>query len=107
MNKSEVLQRIERVGLVPVLRAESAELAITTAEAIIQAGVPIVEVTMTVPGALDVIGALVEAGSVLDPETARACMLAGAQFVVAPALNLNTIEMCHRYGVAVTPGALT
>jgi len=116
MDKNEVLQQIEKIGLVPVLRAESADLAIKTADAIIKGGVPIVEVTMTVPGALDVIRALIQthgsrllvgAGSVLDPETARACILAGAQFVVAPALNVRTIEMCHRYGVAVMPGALT
>lgn len=116
MNKNEILQEIERVGLVPVLRAESADLAIKTADAIIKGGVPVVEVTMTVPGALEVIRALIQAhgsrllvgaGSVLDPETARACILAGAQFVVAPALNVHTIEMCHRYGVGVMPGALT
>jgi 2-dehydro-3-deoxyphosphogluconate aldolase/(4S)-4-hydroxy-2-oxoglutarate aldolase len=116
MSKDEALQRIEKVGLVPVLRAESADLAITTADAIIRGGVHIVEVTMTVPGALDVIGALIKAhgsllligaGSVLDPETARVCILAGAQFVVAPSINVNTVEMCHRYGVAVLPGALT
>lgn len=116
MDRNEVLKQIERVGLIPVLRAESSELAIATADAIIKGGVTIVEVTMTVPGALDVIRALVMAhgsrllvgaGSVLDPETARACILAGAQFIVAPTLNVHTIEMGHRYGIAVMPGALT
>jgi len=78
--------------------------------------VPVVEVTMTVPGAIDVIREMVKssqgrvlvgAGTVLDPETARACMLAGAQFVVSPSLNVKTIEVCRRYGVPVIPGALT
>src|SRR6185369_7765152 len=85
-------------------------------EAIKAGGVPVVEITMTVPGALRVIekvaaryGAdvVLGAGTVLDAETARACILAGARFVVSPALNLGTIEMCRRYSVAVIPGALT
>jgi len=116
MTREQVLQQIRKVGLVPVLRAPSAELAIAAAAAIEAGGVPVLEVTMTVPGAIDVIGAvvnssqgrvLVGAGTVLDAETARACMLAGAQFIVSPALNLNTIEVCRRYSVAVIPGALT
>ena len=114
--KSEVLQRIHEVGLVPVLRAKSAAEAIQLADAITAGGIPVVEVTMTVPGALDVIREIVEhsghrilvgAGTVLDPETARACMLAGAQFIVSPSLNLKTIEICRRDGIAVIPGALT
>ncbi len=115
MEKSEVLKRIARVGLVPVIRAESRDEAIKIIDAIAAGGLPIVEVTMTVPGAISIIEALhnrdaslvVGAGTVLDPETARACILAGAQFVVSPALNLRTIELCRRYGVAVMPGALT
>jgi 2-dehydro-3-deoxyphosphogluconate aldolase/(4S)-4-hydroxy-2-oxoglutarate aldolase len=116
MNKEQVLRQIHKVGLVPVLRAPSAELAIAAAAAIEAGGVPILEVTMTVPGAIEVIAAiakthqgrvLVGAGTVLDPETARACILAGAQFVVSPALNVQTIELCHRYSVPVIPGALT
>jgi 2-dehydro-3-deoxyphosphogluconate aldolase/(4S)-4-hydroxy-2-oxoglutarate aldolase len=116
MNKEQVLRQIHRVGLVPVLRAPSAEMAIAAAAAIEAGGVPVLEVTMTVPGAIEVIAAiakahqgrvLVGAGTVLDPETARACILAGAQFVVSPALNLKTIELCHRYSVPVIPGALT
>ena len=114
MQKVEVLQRIREVGIVPVLRATSAEDALAIAVAIEAGGIPVVEVTMTVPGALDVIRALasqtsllVGAGTVLDPETARACILAGAGFIVSPALNLATIAMCRRYGVAVMPGALT
>jgi 2-dehydro-3-deoxyphosphogluconate aldolase/(4S)-4-hydroxy-2-oxoglutarate aldolase len=114
--KAEVLQRIHEVGLMPVLRARSATEAIQLADAITAGGIPVVEVTMTVPGALEVIRQIVEhsgertlvgAGTVLDPETARACMLAGAQFIVSPALNLKTIEICRHDGIAVIPGALT
>jgi 2-dehydro-3-deoxyphosphogluconate aldolase/(4S)-4-hydroxy-2-oxoglutarate aldolase len=98
------------------LRADSPEQAVTIAKAIVAGGISVLEVTMTVPGAIDVIRTLVEgsdghllvgAGSVLDPETARACLLAGAQFIVSPVLNLATITLSRRYGVAVLPGALT
>jgi len=116
MTREQILQQIKKVGLVPVLRAPSAEIAVAAALAIEKGGVPIVEVTMTVPGAIDVIREMVKssqgrvlvgAGTVLDPETARACMLVGAQFVVSPSLNVKTIEVCRRYGVPVIPGALT
>ena len=114
--KAQVLRRIHDIGLLPVLRARSAAEAILLAEAIEAGGVPVLEVTMTVPGAIDVIRRIVEhsdnrilvgAGTVLDPETARACMLAGAQFIVSPSLNLKTVEICRRYNIAVFPGALT
>ncbi len=115
MEKSEVLQHIAEVGLVPVIRAESNEEAIRVIDAIEAGGVPLLEITMTVPGALSIIeavrkrerSAVVGAGTVLDPETARACILAGAQFIVSPALNVATIEMCRRYSVAIICGALT
>lgn len=116
MSKKEILQQINKVGLVPVLRAPSADAAIAAAAAIEAGGVPVLEVTMTVPGAIEVIAAVVKssqgrvlvgAGTVLDAETARACILAGAQFVVSPALNVKTIELCQRYSVPVIPGALT
>jgi 2-dehydro-3-deoxyphosphogluconate aldolase/(4S)-4-hydroxy-2-oxoglutarate aldolase len=116
MNKSEVLKQIKEIGLLPVLRASSIEEATAIAQAIEAGGITALEVTMTVPGAVDLIKSLVKssgdrlligAGTVLDPETARACILAGAAFIVSPALNLKTIAMCHRYGVAVMPGALT
>ncbi len=115
MQKTEVLNRCREIGLVPVLRAESEAQALALASAIAAGGVTVLEVTMTVPGAIRVMRKLAEArpdlligaGTVLDPETARMCILEGAQFVVSPALNLKTIEMCHRYGVAVLPGALT
>jgi 2-dehydro-3-deoxyphosphogluconate aldolase / (4S)-4-hydroxy-2-oxoglutarate aldolase len=115
MQKAEVLNALREIGLVPVLRAESEEQALALASAIAAGGVTVLEVTMTVPGAIRVMRRLAEerpdiligAGTVLDPETARMCILEGAQFVVSPALNVKTIEMCHRYGVAVLPGALT
>jgi 2-dehydro-3-deoxyphosphogluconate aldolase/(4S)-4-hydroxy-2-oxoglutarate aldolase len=114
--KSEVLARIREVGLVPVVRAQSAEQAVQAVEAIRAGGVPILEITITVPGAVSVIeelagrfadDVLVGAGTVLDAETARTCILAGAAFVVSPAVDGRTIECCRRHGVAVLPGALT
>jgi len=116
MNKEDVLRRIREVGIVPVVRASSADEALQAIEAIKAGGIPILEITMTVPRAVSVIervtasygdDVIVGAGTVLDAETARACILAGAQFVVSPALNVETISCCRRYSVAVMPGALT
>lgn len=116
MNKTDMIQRIHEIGLVPVLRATSAKEAMTIADAIIAGGVTVLEVTMTVPGAIQVIEQLAKhhgeklligAGTVLDAETARSCLLAGAQFIVSPALDVRTIELCRRYSVPVMPGALT
>lgn len=115
MDKNAVLKRIAEVGLIPVIRSESKGEAIRVIDAIAGGGLPTVEITMTVPGAISIIEALhkrdaslvVGAGTVLDAETARACILAGAQFIVSPSLNLGTVEMCRRYSVAVMPGALT
>jgi 2-dehydro-3-deoxyphosphogluconate aldolase / (4S)-4-hydroxy-2-oxoglutarate aldolase len=116
MSRERVLQRIREVGIVPVVRAESADEAGRAIAAIMAGGVPVLEVTMTVPGAVRLIEdlvrrfgaeAVVGAGTVLDPETARACILAGAQFVVSPSTNLATIACCRRYGVPIMPGALT
>ena len=115
MNKSEVLQRIHDTGLIPVVRAESAELAVRAVEAINAGGVDVLEVTMTVPAAIGVIEqlttmfgeALIGAGTVLDQETADRCIQAGAQFIVSPALNEDTIAFCRANDVAVFPGALT
>jgi len=106
---------IRTVGIVPVIRARSPEEALRAIAAIQAGGVPIIEITMTVPGAVDLIAevtrdardALVGAGTVLEPETARACVEAGARFVVSPALNLDTIAACREMGTAVLPGALT
>ncbi len=116
MNKAEIVKQIEDLGLVPVVRASSADEAMQAIEAIKAGGVNVLEITMTVPGAVRVIEqvadsygseVLVGAGTVLDPETARACLLAGAQFIVSPALNIATIELCHRYSAPVAPGVLT
>jgi len=115
MDKVQVLEQCRAIGLVPVLRADSVDKALALAEAIAAGGVTVLEITMTVPGAMQVMRKLAEtrpdiligAGTVLDPETARMCILEGAQFVVSPALNVKTIEMCHRYSIAVLPGALT
>lgn len=114
-SKTAVLQHMRAIGLVPVLRAESEEQALALATAIADGGVTVLEITMTVPGAVRVMrrltkerpDILIGAGTVLDPETARICMLEGAQFVVSPALNIKTVEMCQRYSIAVLPGALT
>jgi 2-dehydro-3-deoxyphosphogluconate aldolase/(4S)-4-hydroxy-2-oxoglutarate aldolase len=116
MNKADVIKQIKDTGVVPVVRATSADEAMQAIDAIREGGVSVLEITMTVPGAIGVIEqvakrygseALVGAGTVLDSETARACILSGAQFVVSPALDLDTIACCRRYGVAIMPGALT
>jgi 2-dehydro-3-deoxyphosphogluconate aldolase / (4S)-4-hydroxy-2-oxoglutarate aldolase len=115
MRKEDVIAALRKMGLVPVLRASSVAKALALAEAVADGGVTVLEVTMTVPGAIEVMRRLAQerpdiligAGTVLDPETARMCILEGAKFVVSPSLNLGTIEMCHRYSIAVLPGALT
>ncbi len=113
MTKAEIVKQIEDIGLVPVVRASSADEAMQVIEAIKAGGVNVLEITMTVPGAIKVIekvadkygnDVFVGAGTVLDPETARACLLAGAQFIVSPALNLDTIALCHRYSAPIAPG---
>ena len=116
MNKAEVLKRLRETGVIPVVRAESADQAMRAINAVKAGGVDIVEVTMTVPGAIPLIKQLGEtygeevligAGTVLDPDTARLCIEAGAQFIVSPALNEQTIAFCRASDVAVLPGALT
>jgi 2-dehydro-3-deoxyphosphogluconate aldolase / (4S)-4-hydroxy-2-oxoglutarate aldolase len=116
MNKSNILQRIRDTGLIPVVRAESADQARRAVEAIMAGGLSVLEVTMTVPGAVGVTeqltkafgaDALIGAGTVLDAETADKCIQAGAQFIVSPALNEETIALCRAQDVAIFPGALT
>jgi 2-dehydro-3-deoxyphosphogluconate aldolase/(4S)-4-hydroxy-2-oxoglutarate aldolase len=115
-DKEQVLRKIAEVGLVPVVRAHTSDEAMRAIDAIREGGVPILEITMTVPGAMGLMESvakrygsevLIGAGTVLDAETARACILAGAQFIVSPSLNLDTIAACRRYSVPVMPGALT
>ena len=116
MNKQKVRDRIAEIGVVPVVRAASSREALIAAEAVCQGGVPIVEITMTVPGAIEVIRelskssgseVLIGAGTVLDPETARRCLDAGAQFLVSPGLNLPTVELAVREKILIMAGALT
>src|SRR5258705_685247 len=116
MNKSKTITRIIETGLIPVIRAESSDIAMRAIDAIKEGGISVLEITMTVPGAIRVIeevarrfgeDAIVGAGTVLDAETARACILAGAQFIVSPPLDLDTISCCRRYSIPVMPGAMT
>jgi 2-dehydro-3-deoxyphosphogluconate aldolase/(4S)-4-hydroxy-2-oxoglutarate aldolase len=116
MEKREVFNRMMSEGLVPVIRVSAAQEAIDVADAIKEGGVTCIEITMTVQGAIDVIKELTQkykdeiimgAGTVLDPETGRAALLAGAQFIVSPTLNVDLIYLAHRYGVVVIPGAMT
>ena len=116
MTSKEILAFITEVGIVPIVRTSSAEGAIQAVEAIYAGGVRAAEITMTVPGAVHALEKLADrfggkiilgAGTVLDPETARACMLAGAEFFVTPSLRLSTIEMAKRYSKVICPGALT
>jgi 2-dehydro-3-deoxyphosphogluconate aldolase/(4S)-4-hydroxy-2-oxoglutarate aldolase len=115
MSKKDVIERLTTTGVIPVVRAQSADEAASAIAAIQKGGVSVLEITMTVPGAVELIRdvarrateALVGAGTVLDPKTARECIDAGARFVVSPALNVATIDACREAGIAVLPGALT
>jgi 2-dehydro-3-deoxyphosphogluconate aldolase/(4S)-4-hydroxy-2-oxoglutarate aldolase len=116
MDKTTTLQQIESIGIVPVVRASSADEAMKAIDAIREGGINVLEITMTVPGAIEVIRevsqkygdeVVVGAGTVLDPETAIKCIDAGAIFVVSPALNVDTIAACIEAGVPVMPGSLT
>ena len=117
MEKEKVITKICHGGLVAVIRAETSEQAKKITEACIAGGVTAVELTFTVPGAHEIISELAKlyspeeillgAGTVLDPETARIAILSGAQYVVSPCLNLDTIKLCNRYRIPVMPGAMT
>lgn len=116
MRKYEVLQRIEEVGVVAVVRAENSEKAKKIALACMAGGVDSIEITFTVPGAHKVIEALVQefgdtllvgAGTVLDSETARIAILAGAKYIVSPAFDLDTAKLCNRYQIPYMPGCMT
>jgi len=116
MEKRDVFNRMIAEGLIPVIRVTSANEAIDVADAIKEGGVSLIEITMSVQGAIDVIKELTQkykdeiimgAGTVLDPETGRAALLAGAQFIVSPTLNLDLIQLAHRYSAVVIPGAAT
>ena len=117
MSRQELVTRIRDNGLVAVVRAESAEKAYRIFDACIEGGVAAIEITFTVPGAHRIIEDLASkytsgdiilgAGTVLDPETARIAILSGAQYIVSPNVNLDTIKLCNRYQVPSMPGAMT
>jgi len=117
MDKLEVLKRLTDCGVIAVVRAENAEQALKIVGACIKAGIVGIEITFTVPGAAEIIRSLsakykpedilIGAGTVMDPETARAAILAGAHFVVSPCLNVETTKLCLRYQVASMAGAMT
>ncbi|MFB0847450.1 bifunctional 2-keto-4-hydroxyglutarate aldolase/2-keto-3-deoxy-6-phosphogluconate aldolase [Paenibacillus oleatilyticus] len=123
MKKIKLLQQLTNEGVVAVLRGETPEEVVEMAEQAIAGGIKVIEVTMTVPFALQAIEklakkyssstqdtskyAIIGVGTVLDPETARAGILSGAEFVVGPALNPDTVTLCNRYRVPVMPGVMT
>ncbi len=116
MDKQRVRERIVEIGIVPVVRASSPREARMAADAVCEGGIPIVEITMTVPGAVDVIreltksgssDVLVGAGTVLNAEAARRCLDAGAQFLVSPGLNLEVVKLAGKEGKLMMAGALT
>jgi 2-dehydro-3-deoxyphosphogluconate aldolase/(4S)-4-hydroxy-2-oxoglutarate aldolase len=114
--KKEVQQQIERVGIVPVVRTASSEAAVTAAKAVCHGGIPIVEITMTVPDAVQVIAELtlslnrrvmIGAGTVMDPEMVKLCASAGAQFIVSPVFDPEVVKQANAEGVVMMAGALT
>lgn len=116
LSKPDKLALVRDTKIIAIMRAQQSDQMLAAAEAIYAGGVRVIEVTMTTPGALDVIGqaannfgdaVLFGAGSVLDAETARQAILAGAGFIVAPTLNLDVIKLCRRYSIPVMPGCYT
>ena len=117
MRRIETIRKIADLGIVAVVRTESKEQGIKIVDAIKNGGIKAIEITMTVPGALDIINEISEtyknediligAGTVLDPESARACMLAGAQYIISPNLNIETLKICNRYRIPSFPGVMT
>jgi len=117
MERIKTIMKIADEGVVAVIRAESKEKGLKIVDAIKKGGIKTLEVTMTVPGAVDIIkeitdhykneDVLIGAGTVLDPETARACILAGAKYIVSPSINPDTIRLCNRYRITVMPGVMT
>src|SRR6186713_3151545 len=116
MNRETILKRVLDGGIVAVVRAESGESLAKVVRALAEGGVTAAEITFTVPNAIEVIrqvrqevgdAVILGAGTVLDPETARAALLAGAEYIVAPSLNLEVIRLCRRYDKVVMPGAFT
>jgi 2-dehydro-3-deoxyphosphogluconate aldolase/(4S)-4-hydroxy-2-oxoglutarate aldolase len=116
MTKAEIIERVTGGGVIPVIRAESADEARKVIDAVVAGGIDVIEVTMTVPGAVGLIRqlshaysneAMIGAGTVLTADDAKACVDAGAKFVISPALDLETVHFCRDNDVVVMPGALT
>ena len=116
MAKEDQLRQVLECGIVAVVRSPDSQQLVEVVRALADGGVTVAEITMTVPGALDVVKqvraslgdrVLLGAGTILDPETARSAILAGAEYIVAPTLNLDVIKLCHRYDKLVMPGAFT
>lgn len=116
LTRGEIQARILKTGVIAIVRLDSADELGQVADAILKGGIDIIEFTMTTPGALDILaistarfgeGVILGAGTVLDAETARAAILAGARFIVAPNLCRQTVSLCQRYGAVSIPGVLT
>jgi 2-dehydro-3-deoxyphosphogluconate aldolase/(4S)-4-hydroxy-2-oxoglutarate aldolase len=116
MSRIENLQRVLDLGIVSIIRAESGEQLVDVAQALYDGGIDVIEVTFTVPGVLDIISdvkkalgdkIVLGAGTVLDTESARAAILAGAEFIVTPTVNTDVIRLCNRYDKMIMPGGLT
>src|SRR5690349_8145010 len=116
MSKETQLQQVLDCGIVAVVRSPDSQQLVEAARALADGGVSVVEITMTVPGALDVLRQvrqalgdrlLLGAGTILDPETARAALLAGAEYLVSPTVNTDVIKLCSRYDKLAMPGAFT
>src|SRR5213592_4282665 len=116
MSKEDQLRQVLDCGIVAVVRSQDSQQLVDVVRALADGGVTVAEITMTVPGALDVVRevrqalgdrVLLGAGTILDPETARAALLAGAEYIVAPTLNFEVIRLCQRYDKLVMPGAFT
>ncbi|MDR1732341.1 MAG: bifunctional 2-keto-4-hydroxyglutarate aldolase/2-keto-3-deoxy-6-phosphogluconate aldolase [Synergistaceae bacterium] len=114
IRKYEVLQKIGDAGVVGIIRVDNIDFGVMASEAIFEGGIPVIEVSMTHRGAVEIMaemtarlgkkGLLLGAGTVADPETARACMLAGAEFIFAHCLSEDVARICNRYGVPYIPG---
>ncbi len=116
MTRLDNLQRVLDSGLVAIIRAPNGDQLVEVAEALLEGGIDVIEVTFTVPGVLDIISKvrdalgdriLLGAGTVLDTESARAALLAGAEFLVTPTVNTRVIELCNRYDKVIMPGGFT
>ena len=116
MSKEAQLRQVLDCGIVAVVRSQDSRQLVDVVRALAEGGVTVAEITMTVPGALDIIRqvrqalgdqVLLGAGTILDPESARAALFAGAEYIVSPTVNLDVIKLCQRYDKLVMPGAFT